>query len=441
MKLRMFLLFVLVFITLRAQTESSDTLNLSLEKSIYLALENNNDYMKAKLDRDIAIEKVREAYGTSLFPNIKGTVDYNRAIKQGVIIIETPFFSGSFPQGTQNTLTGAISLEQPLFTGAMFLAVDIAETFAEISKKNSEYSESELIVNVKSAYYDILLAKELVELTKLNLNLAEQNYENTRSMYNAGLASEYDKLKSKVQYQNLIPALTEVKNQFELACNNLKIMIGVDIFSNIKTIDRLEYTELSIPDIQSATREMIQQNELLKQLMLDTELKDLTASYEFTQHLPKLNLTGRWQAQAQENDTKHFSDWFYVNSFYVGLSLSVPIFNGFATDSKVEQAELNFKKSEEEFEKVRKQLTNQLHNTLLTINADSEKIDAYKSAVTESERGYEIANKRYRTGLGTQLEVTSALVDFSQSKVNYLTSIRDYYVHIAALNQLLGRKN
>lgn len=431
--------FLVIIFAIIISGQENQKLVLNLEQAIITALENNHDLKKARLDLEKAEEQVREAYGTSLFPSIDGSARYDRAIKRQQFIIESPFFSGRFPAGTKNTLTASVSAEQPLFTGAMFLAVDIAETFAEISEKAEEYSEAELIKQLKQAYYSYLLSLELIDLTELQLKRAEENYKNTKSMFDAGLASEYDKIKANVQYQNLIPAKTEAENQSRLALNNLKIVLGIDLEREIEILDSLVYVNKDVPSFENGLKMTLAQNKLLKQQELQTELQDLNASYQFTQHFPKLNAFGYWQVQAQENDDRAFNNWRYTNSVTVGLSLSVPIFKGWELDSKVEQAEIDYKKALEDYMKTKKSVQNDYENVMMNIGKIEEQIEAYKLAVDETEKGYEIASKRFSAGLGTQIEVTNALVDVSQAKINYLESVYNYFIEHADLDLILGK--
>ncbi len=431
---KIFFVITIIFLSISLNAQSGK-LMLDLNKSIEVALANNNTYKQALYDKEIAEEQVREAYGTSLFPSIDGTVNYVRALEIGEIFIEG---IGSIKLGTDNTLTAGVTLEQPLFTGAMFLAVNIAKTFEDIKNRNVQYSKSELIVSVTEAYYNILLAEELINLSELNLKRAKQNLSNAETMYKAGLVSEYDQLKAKVQYQNVIPALTETKNQHRLAKNNLRMLLGLDFGEEIEVTEKLNYLPGEELSFELGKQLLEENNQLLKQIELDVNLKDLTKSYRFSEHFPKLTLTGSLQAQALDNDQRAFLDWNYSRSINVGLNLSVPIFKGFSIDSKVEQADLDLKKSKEELLKVKRQLQNQLDNNLLGIKKTKEQVAAYESAVAEAERGYEISQKRYSTGLSSQLEVTSALYDFTQAKVNYLTSVRDYYIYNAQLDHLLG---
>ena len=433
------LFLAIVFITSSLMAQVDKPIQLNLEQALVLALENNHDLKKSRLDFDKAEEQVREAYGTSLFPSIDGSVQYNRALKRSEFIIETPLFSGRFPAGTENTLTTIISAEQPLFTGAMFLAVNIAETFADISENAEKYSETDIIKNVKQAYYTYLLSKRLIELSELQLKRAEDNLNDAKSMFDAGLVSEYDYIKAKVQLQNMKPILTESQIQEKLALNNLKIMLGQELEIKIEITDSLKFQSLPLPTFENGLKSVVERNKLLKQMELQSELQDLNASYQFSQHLPKINAFANWQIQSQENDDRSFSDWRYINSIMVGVTMSVPIFRGWELDSKAEQAEIDYKKSIEDYLKTKKSVKSEYENSILTIEKIEQQIAAYKGAVSESERGFEIASKRFSSGLSSQIEVTNSLVDFSQAKVNYLRSVHDYYVEHAKLDLLLGK--
>ena len=79
------IIFLFVFGSAIIVAQSGNEIKLNLEESIKIALENNSDLKQIKLDYDKAKEQVWEAYGTSVFPSIDGSVSYQRAIKQGVI--------------------------------------------------------------------------------------------------------------------------------------------------------------------------------------------------------------------------------------------------------------------------------------------------------------------------------------------------------------------
>lgn len=420
---------------------SAQSINIDLNSAIELALKNNHDLRLSKLDKEKADELVREAWGSSLFPNINGFANYRRALKRGEIIIETPFFSGSFPEGTENTLSFGVNLEQPLFTGAVFLAVRVARIYAEIAENSVYASREELIVNVKKVYYSTLLAKEVLHLSKLNLKLAENNLKDSEVLYNAGLVSEYDLIRSRVQVKNLIPDVDEAEKTVIVSENLLKLITGIDLESNLLIKDSLVFNKLDVASFNSLKELLSERNYSIQQLRLSVNLQDDAVSYEFTKHFPELYFTASWASTSQENDQRSFANWRYKNSFYIGLNLKVPLFNGFQTTSKVQQAKIDLWKAEEEFQKLSKVMNNKLKEIVLSISEAEKKVDAYASAIEEAELGYNLSVKRYANGFGTQLEMVDGLVSLSRAKVNYYSSVYSYYILHAELDQLISRQN
>jgi len=243
-----------------------------------------------------------------------------------------------------------------------------------------------------------------------------------------------------VQVQNILPEVQSAKNSIILAANSLKIVMGLDIDQPLVVKDSLLYNEIEVEDFNSLIPVMDSKNFTLQQLRLQIELQDKNVSYEFSKHFPELYFNGNWQTSAQENDPRSFNRWRYVNSVYIGLNLKIPIFNGWQTTSKVQQAEIDLKQVQEQYKKTTKVLKNQLDDILLKIDETKDKISAYQATIKEAQLGYDISQKRYANGLGTQLENIDALVALTRAKVNYYNAIFDYYNLHAQLEALLGNQ-
>ena len=431
-------LFVIILVGCLPFSFGQDTLNLNLEKCIDLAIQYNHDLKIAELDYQKADEQITEAFGSAVLPTIKGEINYRRALKRGVVIIETPVFSGSFPQGTENTMTVGATLEQPLFTGAVFYATRISKVYAEIAENGYYSSKANLIRDVKRAYYGYLYSQEFSKLSQVTLQAAKDNLKNTQALFDAGLAPEYDLIRAQVQVQNILPQLEQAKNAIKLAENALRLIVGLDLDKKFVVNDSLTYTELPVEDYQTSARILDKKNFTLQQLRLQVELQDKNVSYQFSKNYPELYLSGNWQSTAQENDPKSFNNWRYKNSVYVGLNLKVPIFDGWQTTSRVQQAEIDLKKSQENLVKTNRQLNNQLDDILLKIEEAKNRISAYAATIKQAKLGYDISIKRYNNGLGTQLENIDALVAYTQAKANYLEAIYNYYDLHSQLEALLS---
>lgn len=438
--MRIIFIVSLIVFQISAQTiTSQDTVTLDLTKTMELALKYNNDLKVSYLNRTIADEKVSEAWGSAVMPDINGNVNYRKALKKGVFNIETPFFSGSFPVGTDNTLTASINLEQPLFSGAAFIGIRVAKTYSEIANTYYESAKNELKVQVKQAYYSYLLAKEVVKLSKQNLALAEDNLKNTQSMYRAGMISEYDLVRAGVQVQNLIPEIQSAENSVKVTENLIKLISGLKMEDKIRIDDTLSYTIQSLSEFEDYYERLMTLNPMVKGGELETLLREDAVTARYAQHFPTLSLFGSWQTEAQEDDERAFSKWRYQSSSAIGLTLKIPIFKGFQTSSVVEQARLDHQIAIENFDKTKKMLGNQLSDVMGNIERDKQRLSAYMATINQAELAYSIAVKRYNTGLSTQLEVVDAMVSLTRSKVNYLTAIYDYQISIAKLEQLIAK--
>jgi len=406
-----------------------------------LLLDRSHDLKLAELEKEKADEQISEALGSSVLPDIKGTVDYRRALKLGEIIINIPgLFTGSFPQGTKNTLSVGVTLDQPLFTGAVFFATRIANVYAEIWHKSYYSTKAALIKDVKRAYYALLVSRQFLELSNITLKAAKDNFKDTEAMFKAGLAPEYDYIRANVQVQNILPELVRAENSIVLAENSLKLVIGLDLEQQIEIKDSLVFNKIDIESYENSTFILEENNFTLQQLRLQIELMDKAASYEFSKHFPELYFFGSWVASAQEDDLRPFSDWRYVNSVYIGLNLKVPIFNGWQTTSKVDQAEIELLKAQEDYQRTNKFLKNQLEDILLKIEEKQFQIDAYSATIEQAQLGYDIALKRYSSGIGTQLENIDSLVELTRAKINYLNTVFEYYDLHARLEELLSTK-
>lgn len=436
------ILFVALLFTFTAAAQTvtgKDTVSLTLSKTMELALKNNNDLKISFLNKSIADEKVSEAWGSAVMPDISGNINYRKALKKGVFNIEAPGFSGSFPVGTDNTMTASLNLEQPLFSGAAFIGIRVAQTYSDIAATYYESAKNELKVQVKQAYYSYLLAQEVVKLSKQNLTLAEDNLKNTQSLYRAGMISEYDLVRAGVQVQNLIPEIQSAENAVKVAENLIKLITGLNMENRISISDSLTYTVQTLSEFEDYYERIMQANPLIKGSELETLFRDDAVTARFAQHFPTLSLFGSWQTEAQEDDGRAFSNWRYNSSSSIGLTLKIPIFKGFQTSSIVEQAKLDYQIALENHDKTKRVLSNQLNDLMGTIERDKQRLEAYKAAINQADLAYSIAVKRYNTGLSTQLEVVDAMVSLTRAKVNYLTAIYDYRISLAKLDQLTAK--
>lgn len=436
--MRLLILFLLPVISL-AQPKI-----LTLEDAIKIALENNNQVKVARLEIIKSDEKLVEAK-SGLIPQIIASGSYSRYLKKPVLFLppDSPFgrlTGGVIEIGFDNSYVGSINLQMPLFSWSIYAGIKSANKGRAIAEFSYKSVALKTIGDVKKSFYGVLLAKETYKITRMRIELAEDNLKNVEKLYKQGVASEYDYINAQVQYQNLQPLLIQAENNLELAKNALKLVLGIDVKQDIDVYGEMNIDSLTEIDYSTALKELYENNPDLKQVEYQVELSKDLVSFEIAGHLPSLFLTGNFQYQAQANNF-NFNQYRWIRTTFIGLQIQIPIFRGFGTQARVDQAKMFLQQSMERMLFTKQMLENELRNTIYKIEQSKKRIEAQKKAVELAELGYKIARKRFENGVGTQLEVSNSELNLAQAKLNHQQAIYDYLIALSELEKLTGKTN
>ena len=426
---------------------AQNTVSLSLNQAIEIAIQENRDLNIARLEIDNADAQVDEALGNA-YPTLDFNARYTRNFKAPVQFLPKLFFSGEAEDtelvpvrfGSDNSLSADLSLQQVLFNSAVFTGVGTSKVYAKISRQQLRAQTAGLVSNITRAYYTALLAKEVLEVNQELLNNAEANYTDTKALFEAGLRAEFDAIRAEVAVENQRPMVVDAQNNYEAVLDNLKLLLG---YSNVTQV-KLELTESlarpaslddSNPDLEELVRKMLANNPQIEALDLSTEVNRELISINKSEYLPTLALFANWRYDAQADN---FGDLDFQPGVFAGLNLSLNIYNGGKTASKVEQARVSFDKTRFQVAQLQSALKTQLEGTLRRIEYARKRIAASDRTIEQAQRAYKIATTTYRAGTGTQLQINDADLALAQARLNQLNAVYDYNVAMADMESLLG---
>lgn len=435
------ILFACILIPVSPTFMMSQGMPISLHDAIRTALKKNNALVASRAEVDQADARVLEAWGYAL-PRVDFQGSYNRALKKPVFFLpdfENPESNRIIPIeiGSDHAFDFALSARQVLFDATVFVGVGSARIYSDASRKNHRAKEAEVVADARKAYYNVLVAKEIVAMTDEQFDNVGENLHNVRTMLAQGLLSEYDELRAEVALANMRPQVIDARNSLTTALNGLKLAMGIPFSEEIDVTDPLQFEHVHDSAIQHAPYRVLRDNPQLSAVRLQGEIADAIASVERTRYLPSLSIFGNYQWQAQKN-TLRFSGNDFVGSAIVGLSLSWNIFTGLQTRARVEQAEYEKKKIAAQIHGLEQNLQTTVQSLVIQLRSATEKMDAQDKTVIRAERGYRIAVTRFASGAGTQLEVNDAQLALTQAKVNRIRSISDYLTIAADLDRLFG---
>jgi len=442
----------------------------SLREAVGLALQNNRELRDAQLGLLGADEQVREAWG-SLFPTIDGSVSYQRNLAiQEVFLPKIIFDPNASPNelvpvrfGADNNWSAWLYVTQPIFDAGAFIGVGTAGRFQALQREVVRGQAQRVASQVRRTYYSALLAHEEVRLTDESVKRTEASLRETEGMYRAGLASSYDVLRLEVRLANLRPNLKRAGNVALARERDLSVQLGLGEVEPVAVTGQLRDIDLATLDSNAgANLELVRlvgiRNALdtsleslyqlarrmrsdLRQAQLNVELENARLKYEQTSRYPRLNAFFNAGLIAQEDgslDPFGESKNQRTTSAVLGISLEVPIFQGFQRSARIEQRRISRERANVGLRLLERQAANQIRTALEALQEARERAQAQGGAVAQARRGYEIVSAQYSAGVSSQLEVTEGEVLLRESEYNYAQAVYDYLMAQADLDDAVG---
>ena len=319
----------------------------------------------------------------------------------------------------------------------MFVGVGAANVYSSLARDLYESKQLETVTKVRKSYYGALLAREALEMMRSSLRNAEDNLRNVQLLRKQGIIPEYDELRATVGVENLRPMVFQSETNFNLALDALRNTIGISN-EEIMLSDNLVFEAADDTLIANAEHLMLESNPNLSAVEHQIELNGAVVNAERSGYLPTIAAFGSYSYQAIKNDFNFSTNDFY-KSTQVGLSVSMSLFQGMQTYSRVEQAQLEQRKSEEQKVSLERALKTGIRSVIGNLKQSRKRVEAQQKTVETAERGYKIVTARFLSNAATQLDVNDAQLALTQAKVNRIQAVYDYLVASADLDQLVGR--
>ena len=435
-KMKKTLIFI-VLIFLYGSLNAQNLKIFTMEEAVAEAMKSNSDIITARLEQIKAKNKVSETYNESLLPTLTLSTQYIRAFKKPVFDI----FGQKYEIGTDNQITNTLSASEPIpFLGTpIFQGIHIAEYYAALQSENVSAVETRVKSEVKKAFYNVLLLKEVVEINKQSLQNALSNLEVVEKKYKAGTETEFNLLRARVKVENIKPSLAQSENNLSLAKKALKNTIGIKSNEEIDVLGTLTYdsTEI-IGNTDEILYKIAESNVAIRQLNISKKINEEVVKIDNANYLPKLYLFGQYQLNASENDGKYFFNYRYFNVVNAGIGLSWNL-NFVSNSYKKQQSLVDVKKTEEIIIDTKNKLKLAGQGIIQTMEDAKNRIIANKENIRLAEKGYELAVTSFRNGVITQIDVLDAELILNQTRLAYVQSIYDYLKAKVELEQLLEK--
>lgn len=329
--------------------------------------------------------------------------------------------------GTKYVANAGVDLSQLLFDGQVFVGLQARETSMQWVRKNVEVTEELIKANVYKVYYQLVVGKTQIGLLDANIARLGKLQNDTRELYKNGFAEKLDVDKVTVQIANLETEKKKALNQISNGYLGLKLLIGMPIKDELVLTDTLSDSQIKDGMLEASTYNYTDRKEY-QYAELGKKLNEYNIKRYKLSQIPTVSLGGSWSKNAQRNTFDFFGkgDWYTFSN--ISLNISIPIFHGFTTRSKIDEAKLTLQKTVNQMDNLKLTIDNEVETARTNFRTATEAMDYQKQNMKLAEDVYEQTKKKYEAGLGSNTEITATQTDLKSAQTNYINALYDAIV-------------
>ncbi|MCL5104686.1 MAG: TolC family protein [Armatimonadetes bacterium] len=404
---------------------------ITLDQALEIAFQHNPDIR-------IALDQVQRQRGV-----VNETLaNFNPRFNAQATYLRQPALEATFPgsgdqppqnitiQSPQNTTLGTNATLPLDINKRLAYSTDIARLQFDIQYLNMVSVSERVIVNTKSAYYDLLRACGQAGVAQAAVDVAKVRLDNTRSRFEAGTVPKFDVTTAEVDLANLNQQLIQAQNRVELAKSAFNRVLGIDINSPTRIVESVPPVTLTNVDIPASTQTANTRRPEVKAARTAIDLNKRNVKLQKTGVLPSMSVNTATTYQL-ETTTFNTSNVFWQAT----LNVSVPIWDGGITSARVQQARADVSNAQDTLDQTKLGVGQEVRNAALNLEEAAKRIQATSGAATLAEEALRLANVRYEAGIAVLVEVTNAESQLTQARFNLVNAQYDYAVALAQLQR------
>ena len=406
--------------------------------------------LRMGIDKNLTLKSQRNEmrkskYGISesrakLLPQINAIANMSDNFEPPVSVTDGSAYGN--PYNVTHTLqynaSAGLQLQMPLYNQTVYTSVALARLMDKANTLSYEKAREDLILQICKLYYLGQNTAEQIELIKGNLARMEELKDITVAFYDNGMAMEVDVKRVNINLENLRVQYDNAKAMLTQQLNMLKYVIDYPADNEIALTPI--NTENFVPaELTGLSDDQIE----LQLLRAKTDITEQQRRMIRQGYLPTLSLTGSWMYSAY---TDRFSNWFHsgpsnkwYNSYGLGISLRIPIFDGMDKRYKLKKAALDVDNAKLSYENTLKNLQTQYVNATNDLMNNRRNFKKQKDNYMLAEDVYGVTSERYREGIASMTEVLQDEMRMTEAQNNYVTAHYNYRVTNLTVLKLTGK--
>ncbi|HNP67869.1 MAG TPA: TolC family protein [Aequorivita sp.] len=439
------LIFSLLLSVSSGFSQQQKEYSFSLQEAVTFALDSNYTSINARRDIARAIKQKWETTASGL-PQIDASVSYNNNLKQPVTLLPAEITGGEpgtfvpVTFGTKQNANAVVTLNQLIFDGSYLVGLKAAKSFLRYSENINEKTRLEVRKGVINAYGSVLLAQELVAIFEKNKFNLEENLNETRKIFENGLAEEESVEQLEITLLDIETQLNNARRSQAIAKQMFNLALGIDVEAPVTLTDDLdELADQNISLVLLDASLNIEDNVDYKIAQNLIEQRYFENRLEKSKFLPSLSAFVNYGTSANSDDFTFFNgDQKWYQSSVLGVSLNIPIFSSGMRSAANQRTKIALDQAKTDFEQTQQQIKLDLTTAQSNYQFAIENYENSKKNLALSER---IENKnqiKFTEGLSTSFDLRQAQTQLYTAQQQYFQAMLEVINEKANLETVLN---
>lgn len=403
-------------------------IELSLESCIKIAIDNNINIQSADIDAQKAKYKVNETR-SSLLPqvNINGSFQDHLKLQTTILpgeIIGQPGTNIPVQMGSNFVTSASATLNQVIYNQTALSALKLSKMSYDLNNLSVEKASEEIAIEITKLYFLTTTTIEQKKLIEDNIARTAQMENIVRLLVENNVSKQVDYDRIHVNLENLYTQLSNTESNIEQQLNMIKYMLGIPLYQPIVLTGDSE-----MPLLKEEPQENLDFSSHIDIQLLNSQMGISQMNHKMINHgyIPSISFSAQYAVQGPRKEFKNYfhdvaeNKWY--GSSYIGLSLSIPVFDGLDKRSKSQQAKLDYQKINMNLNDKKEQLTADHMNAMNNYHNNRNNVTRQKTNIALAEKVYGETSLKYREGLSSMSDLLQDEMSLSSAQSSYLNAL------------------
>jgi outer membrane protein TolC len=413
---------------------------LTLDQALEFALTHNVTLRKGRQD-------LEEAQGLAIqqraarLPRLAATGAYQQLDEARIERVQFSAAQPATPFLNNQSWNANLVVTQPIYAGGKYNSMARSSRLTrEAALASYQALVANTLLEVRTAYSDVLLAVEQIVVQEASKKLLERELETARRSLEAGTVPRFNVLRAEVELANALPPLIRARNQERISRNTLALLLGCDIPADtgvdipLRTADSLKAEPFEVSVGAALNAAWLRRPEI-KAAQSTSQLRHEEVLQTRADLLPSLSGTAGYGVQ-NRNFIRDLDQT--LDGWTVGVQANWLLFDFGQTQAKVNMARAREERARLEVEDVRRRIELEVRTAFSLFMESKEVLVSQTRVIEQAEEAVRLVTARADAGSSTQLEVLSAQTALKLSRTQYSQALRDYTVARAKLERAMG---